>query len=342
MLRARFRSISLVAGEERSRRTGRGAVAVAALIAAAVGCSDPASPQSAQPSDEEREPPPPPPSAIAFVSNRDGSHSIYVSEADGSNVRRLARGFRPAWSWDGQRLAFDANNRIHVMNADGSDVRPIAEEGRWPAWSPDDRTIAFYDQGSGERPSGLYVMNADGSGAELLRSDQWAIDSTGIFWAYGSATLQAPTWSPDGERIAFWVGWDGGPWVAFIMNGDGTDPQRLSQDCCWNYDPAWAPDGSRIAATEIDRSGVHSIVTHDMASRDREVLFRSPVAYAEHGDWSPDGRHIVFSGLADGRRRIFLLTLETGQVRQLIPDAEGPALAGYRDMAPVWSRVIKE
>jgi Tol biopolymer transport system component len=47
---------------------------------------------------------------IAFVSERDGNREIYVMNANGSALRRLtrnsARDDSPAWSPDGQQIAF--------------------------------------------------------------------------------------------------------------------------------------------------------------------------------------------------------------------------------------------
>jgi hypothetical protein len=56
------------------------------------------------------------------------------------------RGYRPAWSPDGTRIAFtsdrDGPRAIYVMNEDGSDVKrltPLTWASFRPAWSPDGR-----------------------------------------------------------------------------------------------------------------------------------------------------------------------------------------------------------
>jgi dipeptidyl aminopeptidase/acylaminoacyl peptidase len=80
----------------------------------------------------------------------------------------------PAWSPDGNRIAFESNldgdMEIFVMNADGSDVRQIThntihDEG--PAWSPDGRRLAF-TSGPDNLHGDIWVMNADGSDARQL------------------------------------------------------------------------------------------------------------------------------------------------------------------------------
>ena len=78
-------------------------------------------------------------SMIAFVSQRDGNHEIYVMDADGLNVRKLAprKGWRedyPTWSPDGTKIAFSFypspkwdERDIYVMDADGSNVRQLTK-----------------------------------------------------------------------------------------------------------------------------------------------------------------------------------------------------------------------
>jgi hypothetical protein len=47
------------------------------------------------------------------------------------------------------------------MNADGNGKRRLTQHGSHPAWSPDERIIAF-------NGGGLHVVSADGSGERRL------------------------------------------------------------------------------------------------------------------------------------------------------------------------------
>jgi Tol biopolymer transport system component len=55
--------------------------------------------------------------------------SIYVVGVDGTGLRRLAPGARPAWSRDGLRIAFDSDisgdDEIYAMSADGTNRRRL-------------------------------------------------------------------------------------------------------------------------------------------------------------------------------------------------------------------------
>src|SRR6185436_1131969 len=83
---------------------------------------------------------------IAFVSDRDGTDQIYLANEDGSAVTRLTAGVTPAWSKDGQRLAFHLARETYVINVDGTGLRRVTR-GWEPHWSPDGRTLVFRDGG---------------------------------------------------------------------------------------------------------------------------------------------------------------------------------------------------
>ena len=73
-----------------------------------------------------------------------------------------------------------------------------------------------------------------------------------------------------------------------------------------------------------------------------EARYESPMnRFPDEPDWSADGRSMVFSEGGrhpDTNRRIFILTLDTGHVQQLIPSLTSPVQRPYDDWAPIWSR----
>ena len=131
-----------------------------------------------------------------------------------------------------------SSGSIFVMDADGSHVRQITDADsssthNFPAWSPHGDWIAFQVTRKTEplRPS-IYAVRPNGEGMHILQYD-------GLY----------PAWSPDGKRIAFNRGREGAPHEQdlHVMDADGSDARRLSNDAGAEYMPSWAPDGKHLA-----------------------------------------------------------------------------------------------
>ena len=118
----------------------------------------------------------------AFRLMHDPSVGIYVMNTEGGDERLLTRGpifddvipAGPTFSPDGKHIAFlglregDRAKRIWLMNADGTVPAPIPAArsglGSVPSFSPDGNRIAF----EGHLPTGIYVINVDGTGQVAL------------------------------------------------------------------------------------------------------------------------------------------------------------------------------
>jgi serine/threonine protein kinase len=101
---------------------------------------------------------------LAFVQQLNNYWEVATSstpEVAENRISLAGEEYAPAWSNDGQWLAFQADaerepgmNEIWISRADGSDLRQVTRspEGTWsrgPTWSPDGRYIAFVSDRSG-------------------------------------------------------------------------------------------------------------------------------------------------------------------------------------------------
>jgi TolB protein len=80
----------------------------------------------------------------------------------------------------------------------------------------------------------IWLMNPDGTGQTQLTKNQLNTSAR---------------WSPDGTKIAFGKGPDGGfTSDIYVMNSDGTGVTNLTNEPThFNVSPAWSPDSTRIA-----------------------------------------------------------------------------------------------
>lgn len=222
---------------------------------------------------------------ILFDKQNDGEHQFWVINANGSGARKLTPlgWFTDAtWSPDGRRIAFHgrAGKRqatgIHMMSANGRYRRLIIRGGGAPVWSPTNK-IAFY------RGDDLWIANPDGSGQRIVITADpktWSPSRIGFSpdggrvafsrsYAVRNGELMigdvvtggvqrltttntldefGPSWSPDGNSLAFTRYRPNGPdpeddepTDIYVMNADGSGVRNLTNSAADEHSPAWAP-----------------------------------------------------------------------------------------------------
>ena len=219
-------------------------------------------------------------------------------DANGANRVNLTQGrhnvnHSPVMSPDGTKIAFtsyrDDNFEIYVMNADGKNSKNLTlhlDSDTWPTWSPDGRKIAFESLQVAEgvrNHSDIFVMDAGGANRTNLTQNPRAYNRT-------------PSWSPDGSKIAFAAVrnvdrvdlWNSDLDI-FVMNADGTNPVRLTEDARFNMFPSWSPDGERIAFMRATHDDITDSDIYVMNADGTGLvnLTQTPGVGEVHPSWKP-------------------------------------------------------
>lgn len=201
---------------------------------------------------------------------------IYVANRLTGAVTQLTSGpladDQPAWSPDGQRLAFRRRAEgeaahIWVMSADGTGPSQLTgdQSGTFssPAWSPalpGGFRIAYGRSAGGM--GHLWTMAADGTDKRQITFSTTSFDDE-------------PSWSPDGTTIAFARSGipDRDLW---LVNAAGGSERVLIDLPLHQFSPRWSPDGKLIAfaSGHETENGAHEVYTV-WAAGDRRLARRT-------------------------------------------------------------------
>ncbi len=253
----------------------------------------------------------PGPGNLVFASTRDGNLEIYVmpAEALASATRVTDRpgvDSGPRWFPDGQRIAFYGQDlsvggdfHIYAVDSDGQNLVQITT-GNFNDTSLDVSPAGTKSVFLSGRvvPDALFVMNADGTNVTQLTD---------------SGSVGAPSWSPDGSKIAF--SRDGDIWV---MDANGANQARLFGE----IDPksagyaAWSPDSTKLLyATDRDtqHGNTQTIYVTDPDGDVHIPLTDDGVAPA----WSPAGDKIVFQRWVGSNYELLQMNSDGSGVEQI-------------------------
>lgn len=246
---------------------------------------------------------------LYFVSDRGGVDNIWRIPIDEPSGRPrgapepITAGTSTIGSYslsqDGRLIACEVTAMEARLLKVGFDPRTVTLQGdpvpvmsslaAAPELSPDGEWITYMTMFAQED---IFVVRSDGTGVRRLTDDPFRD--------------RAPTWSPAGDRIAFFSN-RSGKYEVWTIRPDGSglrqETDRPDHDL---LAPIWSPDGSKIACG--DRAGAAFIV--DLAGDpQRPKGVESMTALPPFGNegerflpsaWSPDGRRIA-GMVRDGR-----------------------------------------
>ena len=127
---------------------------------------------------------------------------------------------------------------------------------------------------------------------------------------YPPTVASLPSWSPDGNQIAYISAQYGKPWKIFLLPAQGGSPEELSPEQVGEVDVSWSADGAQLAFGRIStmNTGTVDIQLVDMKTRQTSTLPGSKGLFSPR--WSPDGRYLAAMSV-EGSKKLMLYDFRT-------------------------------
>jgi len=215
----------------------------------------------------------------------------------------------PEWSSDGATIVFSHlhcdsawkeipdSSGLWFMSPDGTNKRLFTNQLRGQTrWSPDGQWLLF------DKAYRIWKVNVTGESLALVLSDS-------------GGKNYLPTWSPDGNRIAFCRYQEDGRTGIYTMAADGSDLRYIG----YGGAPDWSPDGKRIAYTVLDYLGVKD------TNGEHDTKLVTTDAGTGVPAFSPDGSKIAFAATINKRGGIYLIEANGNSLRFLVANAACPS-----------------
>jgi len=255
---------------------------------------------------------------VIFASEQRGPTSLWAVDVASGHEFSVTRGpgncASPSMAADGRRLVFNYSNRswyLYLASEPGGVARRVLVEPgmQAAALSPDGARVALALGAAGQSPAVSVLDLAKGERRTLS-----GMAATALAWMPGGRHLLIAAPAPDGMRNWIWqLPIDGGLPQPVLKGRESWDAPRIS------------PEGKTIAAVRLLATG-KELVVHDLESGHERTL--AAKAEIETPRWSPDGRHLAWSGARRpddvGSGGVWVCPAAGGTPRRLTVDGAWP------------------
>lgn len=203
---------------------------------------------------------------IAFASNRHGNWDIFIMDlSTPSFVEQVTFTKQdetaPSFSPDGKKVAvmvkgIDETWQIAIIDTKSRQITYLGN-GAFPKWNPKRDLIAYESLSMTTRRTNINVVNSDGSSVTEIVVDR-----------SGKKSMHTPTWSPDGEWLAFAVSneqkpdyfsWGNQHDDIWICRADGSNVIIVLDDIQPDWYPSWGGDTIYFASIRKTYQNIYAV-----------------------------------------------------------------------------------
>ena len=194
---------------------------------------------------------------------------------------------------------------LNVADADGFNIQSVVGSPQpiiSARWSPDATKIAYV---SFEKKKPIIYIQSLVTGQRTVLANFKGNNSS-------------PSWSPDGRRLAIVLTYNANSQI-YLIDADGSNLKPLIQSANIDTEPVWSPDGKLIYFTS-DRGGRPQIYKVSSSGGEPQRLSFEGNQNL-NPNVSPDGKMLSYVTQDEGRFRVVLHDLQTGQITKI---TDGP------------------
>ena len=190
----------------------------------------------------------------------------------------------------GARAVFQLHGDVVTVPAAKGDARDITNtpgvHERFPIWSPDGRSIAYFSDAGGEYA--LHVRSAEGKGKAR------------VYKLAGAGFYEAPSWSPDATKIAY----VDNSWTLYWLDLESGAVKKVASEPVFglanrrSLRAAWSPDSQWIAYALGNLSAYRTIYVYSLA-KDESRAVTDGMSDATDPAFDAAGKYLYFLASTD-------------------------------------------
>jgi tricorn protease len=227
---------------------------------------------------------------------------------------------------NGARAVFSARGEIITVPAEKGDPRnltnTVAVNERFPAWSPDGKTIAYFSDESGEYA--LHVRDQNGMG----EVKKFSVGDRPAFYF-------SPAWSPDSKKVAYLDNHLG----VWFIDLEEKKPVLVDKDYYMSggdVAPVWSPDSKWLAYSKALKSHMRAIHLYSLAAA-KSTQVTDGMSEAKNPIFDKDGKYLYFTASTDSgaamqpdihsfshplTHSVYVMVLSKDQASPLAPESD--------------------